>query len=81
MRVLQVFILASSLMASFAALAQVTSTQPSPVETVKAITGAGQKVARKKKAAMCQECGKPESECECEHEENEKERKDKKKTK
>lgn len=34
-------------------------------DAVQAMTGKETKGGRRKKAAMCAECGKPESECEC----------------
>lgn len=34
-------------------------------QAVQAMTGKEKKNTRKKKASICAECGKPESECEC----------------
>lgn len=76
-------VLLTSLVVAFlatgTAFAQESSTpqeKSSPTATtenaVNAITGKDKK-ARKKKAAMCNECGKPEAECECKgHKEGEK---------
>lgn len=69
MRNVKMLFLVVSMLSSFSVIAQNTTPTTSPVETVKAITGEKKKESRKKKATMCEECGKPETECECEHEE------------
>jgi hypothetical protein len=71
----RVLLLTLSMFLSFGAYAE-NSSQETPTQTVKNITET-KKEGRKKKAVMCEECGKPEAECECKDHDKEKEKKKK----
>lgn len=66
---LATMILVASLIGLGSAYAEETK-QPATDSPIKTLT---EKKERKKKVAMCAECGKPESECECDgHKKDEK---------
>ena len=68
MKVLVVALLISGF--AFAQQSGGTSTLEANTKSVEAIAKEGKK-ERKKKAEMCNDCGKPETECDCEGHKNE----------
>lgn len=73
MKITRNLLVTVSMLLSFGAYAQ-NSSQETPAQTVKTITET-KKETRKKKAVMCEECGKPEAECECGHNDKDKKKK------
>lgn len=69
-------LMAAALVTSGQAFGQ-SGNQTQTQDAKKAEAPADKKPSRKKKAMMCSECGKPESECECHgHKDGEKEKKE-----
>lgn len=76
MRTIQSILVAIAFVGTTTAFAQGTpATTTTPAENVKAMTAPAKKEGRKKKVAMCNECGKPETQCECDHSADKKEEK------
>lgn len=74
MRTIQSILVAIAFVGTTNAFAQGTpATTTTPAENVKAMTAPAKKEGRKKKVAMCAECGKPETQCECKDHEGHKE--------